>query len=60
MEEQKQNKAATPPSNKTVKVKINQGRAIKGVGKAGDVVEMAEALAKQYERDGYVTLVKEK
>jgi hypothetical protein len=60
MEEPKQNKSATPPSNKTVKVKINQGRAIKGVGKAGDVVEMVEALAKQYERDGYVTLVKEK
>lgn len=60
MEEPKQNKAVTPPSNKTVKVKINQGRAIKGVGKAGDVVEMAEAIAKQYERSGYVTLVKEK
>ncbi len=62
MEEEKHNKAVTPSSNKTVmvKVKINQGRAIKGVGKAGDVVEMAEALAKQYERSGYVTLVKEK
>lgn len=60
MEEPKQNKAVTPPSNKTmmVKVKINQNRAIKGVGKAGDVVEMTEALAKQYEKDGFVTILK--
>lgn len=60
MEEPKQNKAVTPPSNKTmmVKVKINQNRAIKGVGKAGDVVEMAEAIAKQYEKDGFVTILK--
>lgn len=60
MEEQKENKSAVPPSNKKLKVKINQGRAIKNVGKAGDVVEMSEALAKQYEQSGFVTIVKEK
>lgn len=60
METPKEDKAVKPAENKKVKVKINQGRAITGVGKAGDVVEMTEAAAKQYVRDGYVTLVKEK
>lgn len=61
MEEQpKENKAVTPAANKgrTVKVRINLKRAITNVGKAGDVVEMDEATAKQYERDGFVTILK--
>jgi hypothetical protein len=49
-----------PSSEKKVKVKISQGRAIKGVGKAGDVVQMDESVAQQYVRDGFVTIVKEK
>lgn len=60
MEEQKENKGMQPPANKKVKVKICQNRAIEGVGKAGDVVEMTEAEAKQHERNGYVTILKEK
>lgn len=61
MEEEKDNKVFTPVLNKakTVKVRIRQNRAINGVGKAGDVVEMTEATAKKYERDGYVTILKE-
>lgn len=61
MEEQtKENKAINPALNKgkTVKVRINPKRAITGVGKAGDVVEMDEATAKQFERDGFVTILK--
>lgn len=59
MEEPKENKLMQPPSNKKVKVKISQNREITGVGKAGDVVFMDEAVAKQYERDGFVTIQKE-
>lgn len=61
MEEQpKENKAVSPALNKgkTVKVQINPKRAITGVGKAGDVVEMDETTAKQFERDGFVTILK--
>lgn len=61
MEEQpKENKVVSPAMNKgkTVKVRINPKRAITGVGKAGDVVEMDEATAKQFERDGFVTILK--
>ncbi len=61
MEEQpKENKAVNPALNKgkTVKVQINPKRAITGVGTAGDVVEMDEATAKQFERDGFVTILK--
>jgi hypothetical protein len=59
-EQPKENKAVIPAFNKgkTVKVRINPKRAITGVGKAGDVVEMDEATAKQYERDGFVTILK--
>lgn len=68
MEEPKENKGLTPPlapphqknadgEGKKVKVKIRQGRAITGAGKAGDVVEMDEATAREYERDGYVTIL---
>ncbi len=55
-----ENKAVSPALNKgkTVKVRINPKRAITGVGKAGDVVEMDEATAKQFERDGFVTILK--
>ena len=62
MEEKKENKSFAPTANKTekmVKVRINAKRSIQGYGKAGDVVEMPETLAKQYERDGYVTLLKQ-
>ena len=61
MEEPKDNKIFTPALNKakTVKVKINKNREITGVGKAGDVVTMDEAVAKIYQRDGYVTILKE-
>lgn len=59
MEDEKKNKAFSPSENKKVKVKIKKGRAIAGVGKAGDVVDMSEAQAKQYEKDGYVEIVKE-
>lgn len=55
-----ENKAVSPVSNKgkTVKVLINPKRAITSIGKAGDVVEMDETTAKQYERDGFVTILK--
>lgn len=55
-----EDKAVSPISNKgkTVKVRINPKRAITGVGTAGDVVEMDEATAKQYEHDGFVTILK--
>lgn len=61
MQEPKENKVFTPTTNKakTVKVKINKNREITGVGKAGDVVTMDESVAKIYERDGYVTILKE-
>lgn len=59
MEEPKDNKGFTPKVNKKVKVMISKNRAIEGVGKAGDVVEMDEAVARQYELDGYVTILKE-
>jgi len=61
MEEPKENKVFEPVLNKakTVKVKINKNREITGVGKAGDVVSIDEAIAKKYERDGYVTILKE-
>lgn len=53
------NKSFTPSGNKTkkVKVKIRQNRAIEGVGKAGDVVEMDKAVAEQYESEGFVTII---
>lgn len=69
MEEPKQNKSMTPSppaplpkgeGGRKVKVMIRQNRVIEGVGKAGDVVEMDEAVAKQYESDGYVTILKGK
>ena len=61
MEYPKVNKVFNPMQNKTktVKVKIKKNREITGVGKAGDVVPMDEATAKKYERDGYVTILKE-
>lgn len=61
MQDPKDNKVFSPTQNKTktVKVKINKNREITGVGKAGDVVPMDEATAKNYERDGYVTILKE-
>lgn len=61
MEDPKDNKVFEPVFNKakTVKVKINKNREITGVGKAGDVVTMDEAVAKIYQRDGYVTILKE-
>jgi hypothetical protein len=40
-----------------VKAKIRPGCAITGYGKAGDVVDMPESLALEYERDGYVTIL---
>lgn len=69
MEEQKDNKALnhalSPSSNAShserearVKVKINPKRAITGYGKAGEVVEMPEALAQHYARIGYVVILK--
>lgn len=62
MEEPKENKALPPsPSkgqSKKVKVKIRQNRAITGVGKAGDVVEMDEAQARMFEHEGFVTILK--
>lgn len=62
MEDPKDNKAVTPALNKaekTVKVRINPKRALIGIGKAGDVVEMKESAAKQYERAGFVTILKQ-
>lgn len=67
MEEPKQNKSMnlSPASPKgeepkrKVKVRINTNREIAGVGKAGDVVSMDEAVAKKYESEGYVTILKE-
>lgn len=61
MQDPKENKGMQPPaSNKLVKVKIRQNRAIEGVGKAGDEVQMTEQVAKQYEREGYVIVLEEK
>lgn len=40
-----------------VTVKICQGCAITGYGKAGDIVEMPNSLALDYQRDGYVTIL---
>lgn len=61
MQDPVDNKLMQPPANKKlVKVKICQNRAIEGVGKAGDVVEMAEQTARQYEREGYVIILEEK
>lgn len=61
MEEPKENKAITPSFNKKmVKVKINQNRAITGVGKAGDEIEMTEQDAEKYEQSGYVTILMKK
>jgi hypothetical protein len=60
MDEPKENKGLTPSSNKSkMKVRILQNRAIEGVGKAGDVVELPRDEAEQYIRDGYVAEVKE-
>lgn len=63
MEEPKENKSVVPGANKAaavamVKVKILPKRAIAGYGVAGDVVSMPEALAKVYEREGFVTILK--
>lgn len=67
MEEPKENKGMNPTpaspkgeelKKRKVKVKIRQGRAITGVGEAGDVVEMDETKAQEYERDGYLTILK--
>lgn len=63
MKDPEENKSVTPGENKAtgaamVKVQIKPKRAIAGYGVAGDVVPMPEALAKQYERDGYVTILK--
>lgn len=60
MEEQPDNKKTPPTPSKKVKVKIMPNRAIKGVGKAGDEVLMDESIAKQYERDRFVVILKEK
>lgn len=63
MKEPEENKSVTPGENKAnaaamVKVQIKPKRAIAGYGVAGDVVSMPETLAKQYERDGYVKILK--
>ncbi len=61
MKDPEENKSFTHSENKAVamvKVQIKPKRAIAGYGVAGDVVPMPEALAKQYERDGYVTILK--
>jgi len=44
-------------NKKVVKVRINQNRAISGVGKAGDVVEMTEQDAEKYAQMGFVTIL---
>jgi hypothetical protein len=60
MEEPKENKGITPGANKAVmvKVRILPKRAIAGYGAAGDVVSMPETLAKEYEREGFVEILK--
>lgn len=68
MQTPKENKSVTPanltpdpsPSgegSKLVKVKIHAGCLIIGYGKGESIVDMPEALAKQYERDGSVTIL---
>ncbi len=46
MQDPVENKSMQPPANKKlVKVRICQNRAIEGVGKAGDEVQMTEQAA---------------
>lgn len=64
MEDAKKNKSVKPKLNKTpwntgglVKIKINANRAIAGLGKAGDVVEVSELVAKNFVSQGFATIV---
>lgn len=58
MEEPKVNKSWAPSKNKTVKIKINANRAISGLGKAGDVVEVSELVADNFVAQGLATIIK--
>lgn len=55
------NKARWPSENKSeekmVKIKINPNRAIAGIGKAGDVVEVGELVAKNFVGQGLATII---
>ena len=62
MEDPKANKAMqSPPSNKAamVKIKINPNRAIAGIGKAGEVIEVSELVAKNFVAQGLATIIEE-
>jgi hypothetical protein len=54
-----QNKVMQPMPNKavTVKIKIKENRAITGVGKAGDVIEVSELAAKNFVSLGFAEYV---
>ena len=54
-----EDKAVKPASNKLVKVRFKQGRALEGVGKPGDVVEVSEETAQRLVKMKYVEIVKE-
>lgn len=57
MEKEKNNKSMTPSSNKMVTIKINKDRAIAGIGKAGDVVEVSELVAMNFIGQGLASIV---
>lgn len=60
-ESQIQNKAVQPAENKGVAsmvwIRINENRAIMGLGKAGDEVQVSELVAKNFVAQGLAAII---
>lgn len=62
MQDEKDNKKYKPSENKEekmVKIKIKPNRAIAGLGKAGDVVEVSALVAQNFVGQGLAEIVEE-
>ncbi len=57
MEKDKRNKKIEPPSNKMVKIQVNPDKTIPGVGKAGDIVNVSELVARNFVSQGLATIL---
>ena len=59
MEKEKEDKAVKPASDKLVKIQINDGRVIMGLGQAGEVFEVSVLVANNFVAQGLATILKE-
>ena len=58
MQKQKSNKAIQPSLlEKTVKIQINEGKMVLGLGVAGDICEVGELVAQNFVAQGLATIL---